>query len=191
MKKQIVAAVKMLLILTVVTGVIYPLIITGIAEVAFPSKANGSLIASNGKIVGSELIGQGTDSVIYFHGRPSSVGYNPMPSGGSNWGPIADTLRKIMDGNRNDFIKANGLDSNATVPVEMITASASGLDPDISPEAARLQIGRVASARHFSAEQTEKLRQLVESMVTPPQFGILGEPRVNVLALNIALDSLK
>jgi K+-transporting ATPase ATPase C chain len=191
MKKQIIAAVKMLLLLTLVTGVIYPLVITGIAQIVFPAKANGSLIASNGRVIGSGLIGQGLDSVIYFHSRPSAVGYNPMPSGGSNWGPTADTLRKIMDANRTAFIHDNGLDSNATVPIEMITASASGLDPDISPEAVRMQVNRVASARHFSAEQTEKLRHLVESMVTPPQFGILGDSRINVLALNLAVDSLK
>ncbi len=200
-KKQIASAIKMLLALTLLTGVVYPLIMTGICRIAYPDKSDGSIVrVQNGMPVGSRLLAQEFDSTIYFHPRPSAVGYNapmsagsnlPASSGGSNWGPIADTLRTIINSNRAGFIHDNGLDPSSPVPNDIVTSSGSGLDPDISPDAARIQINRVASARHFAPSQTEQLKALVESKVQAPQFGILGDSRVNVLDLNLALDAMK
>ena len=184
-------ALKIFLVFTILTGVIYPLLVTGIAQVVFPHQANGSLILKDNKVIGSELIGQQSDSTIYFTSRPSAIGNNPLPSGGSNYGLTNAKLKAQVIERRNKFIAFNQLDKNAEVPSDMLFASASGLDPHISPEAAQLQINRIVTARHFSNVQKQKLKTLVEEMSETPQLTCLGESRVNVLLLNIALDKLK
>ena len=184
-------ALKIFLVFTILTGVLYPLLVTGIAQVVFPHQANGSLILKDNKIIGSELIGQQSDSTTYFTSRPSAIGNNPLPSGGSNLGLTSKKLKDQFTERKNKFIAFNHLDINAEVPSEMLFASASGLDPHISPEAAELQINRIATARSFSNVQKQKLKSLVENMSEAPQLACLGESRVNVLLLNIALDKLK
>lgn len=184
-------ALKIFLVFTILTGILYPLLVTGIAQVVFPHQANGSLILKDNKIIGSELIGQQFDSTIYFSSRPSAIGNNPLPSGGSNLGLTSAKLKAQVAERKNKFITFNQLDKNVEVPSEMLFASASGLDPHISPEAAELQIDRIAKARSFSNVQKQKLKSLVEKMSEAPQLTCLGESRVNVLLLNIALDKLK
>jgi K+-transporting ATPase ATPase C chain len=188
MKTQFIAALKFLLIMTVITGMVYPLVMTGIAQLVYPSKANGSLIIKDGKIIGSELIGQRSDSSIYFSPRPSATGYNPIPSAASNYGPTSDTLRKLVDARRIAFGKMNSVQDILSIPSEMIFASGSGLDPHISPEAALLQVDRIAEARHFDNGQKEKLLSDLKALTEGPQFFILGEARINVLSLNLKLD---
>jgi len=184
-------ALKIFLVFTILTGILYPLLVTGIAQVVFPHQANGSLILKDNKIIGSELIGQQSDSTIYFSSRPSAIGNNPLPSGGSNLGLTSKKLKDQVTERKNKFIAFNQLDKNVEVPSEMLFASASGLDPHISPEAAELQISRIAKARSFSNVQKQKLKSLVEKMSEAPQLTCLGENRVNVLLLNIALDKLQ
>ena len=184
-------SIKIFLVFTILTGVVYPLLVTGIAQVVFPHQANGSLILKDNKIIGSELIGQQSDSTIYFTSRPSAIGNNPLPSGGSNYGLTSAKLKAQFIERKSKFIAFNQLDKNAEVPSEMLFASASGLDPHISPEAAELQINRIATARHFSNVQKERLKTLVDKTIETPQLTCLGESRVNVLLLNIALDKLK
>lgn len=184
-------ALKIFVIFTILTGIVYPLLVTGIAQVVFPHQANGSLILKDNKIIGSELIAQQSDSTIYFTSRPSAIAYNPIPSGGSNYGLTNVKLKNQVTERKNKFIQFNQLDKNIEIPSEMLFASASGLDPHISPEAAGLQINRIAKARDFSNVQKQKLRMLVEKMSEVPQLGCLGENRVNVLLLNIRLDELK
>jgi K+-transporting ATPase ATPase C chain len=190
MKTQSIIAVKFLLVMTTLTGIIYPVFITGIAQLIFPHKANGSLIAKNGKIIGSELIGQKFDSSIYFWSRPSAVDYNPIPSGASNFGPISGKLKKLVHYNRIAFAAANGIVDTITVPPEMLYASASGLDPHISTGAAIMQIDRVARSRNFNNDQEQKLVQLIKMLTEPPQFRCLGEKRINILLLNLKLDEI-
>ena len=190
MKTHLWNSLKMLLVMTVFMGLIYPLVMTAIGQIVFPEQANGSMIRINGKLVGSKLIGQNFTSDKYFWPRPSAIGYNPLPSGGSNYGPTSDTLKKLVELRRSEFIRLNGLSPNTKVPPDMLYASGSGLDPDISPESAELQIDRVARARGFDSLQTVELQKLVKSHIVKPQLGFLGDPRVNVLELNIALDSL-
>jgi K+-transporting ATPase ATPase C chain len=190
MKTQMIIALKFLMVMTLLTGIIYPLLMTGIAQVSFPSKANGSLIMKDGKIIGSELIGQKFDSSIYFWSRPSAIGYNPIPSGASNYGPTSDTLRKLVNARRLNFATANSIPDGLTVPIEMVFASGSGLDPHISPEAAQLQVDRISEARHFNSDQKQRLLQSVKDMSEKPQFLFLGEERINVLLLNMELDKI-
>ena len=190
MKTQTMIALKFLLVMIILTGIIYPLVMTGIAQVAFPSKSNGSLIIKDGKVIGSELIGQKFDSTIYFWSRPSAIGYNPGPSGASNYGPTSDTLRKLVNARKEYFAKNNSVSNLTDVPLEMIFASGSGLDPHISPAAAQFQIERIALARHFDNSQKQKLVETVKSLTENPQFLILGEERINVLKLNIELDKI-
>ena len=188
MKKQSIIALKFLLVMTILTGIIYPLIMTGVAQVSFPSKANGSLVMKDGKIIGSELIGQKFDTTIYFWSRPSAIGYNPIPSGASNYGPTSDTLKKQVKLRRLLFASKNSRTDKMVIPKEMIFASGSGLDPHISPEAALMQVDRVAKARNFDSDKKQKLIQCVKSLSEAPQFLCLGEERINVLVLNIELD---
>lgn len=190
MKKQTIIALKFLVVMTVLTGILYPLIMTGVAQVAFHSKANGSLITKDGKVIGSELIGQKFDSTIYFWSRPSATGYNPIPSSGSNYGPTSDTLRKLTDIRRSKFASANSVNDIYSIPKEMIFASGSGLDPHISPEAALMQVDRVVAARHLSNNQKEELLKEIKDLTEGPQFLYLGEPRINVLDLNLATDKI-
>jgi len=189
--KTLSIALKIFLIFTVLTGILYPLLVTGIAQVVFPHQANGSLILENNKIIGSELIGQQFDSTIYFMSRPSAIGNNPIPSGGSNLGLTSAKLMAQVAERKAKFITFNKLEKDAEVPSEMLFASASGLDPHISPEAAQLQINRIATARYFNSIQKQKLKTLVNNRIETPQLGCLGESRVNVLLLNIALDKIK
>jgi K+-transporting ATPase ATPase C chain len=168
----------MLALMTVVLGLGYPFVVWGVAQVAFPNQANGSLIERDGKVIGSELIGQNFSSAKYFHGRPSAAGngYDASASGGSNLGP---TSAKLID-----RVKADA--GEESIPADLVTASASGLDPHISPAAAEFQIDRVASARKISDKQ---VRDLISEFTEGRTFGFLGETRVNVLKLNLALDS--
>ena len=193
--KTFLPAARLFIALTVLTGVIYPLVVTGIAKAVFLKQANGSLVTVHGKVVGSELLAQRFGGDNYFWARPSAgddgTNYATVASSASNLGPTSSKLADAASSHIAVFRSANGLATNAPVPADMVFASGSGLDPHISPEAARLQIGRVAGARKFSPEQKQKLSTLVEQSIEPPQLGFLGEPRVNVLKLNLAVDSLK
>jgi len=191
MTKQIIVSLKMLGIMTVLLGVIYPLFMTGIAQLAFPSKANGSLVEINGTVRGSELIGQKTDSAEWFHSRPSATDYNTLPSGASNLALTNKKLYDLVQARKQKLIEENNLSKDVAIPSEMLFASASGLDPHISPEAAKMQINRIADARGFSEEQKKQLNNLVAQLTETPQYGIFGCARVNVLALNLELDRLK
>ena len=196
MLREIRPAIVLLLVLTAITGLAYPLAMTGIASAIFPAQAQGSLIERDGKVVGSALIGQEFKDDKYFHGRPSatlapdpndstktvSAPYNAANSGGSNLGP---TSKALADRLKEDVDKLKAENPNAAAPVDLVTTSASGLDPDISPEAAQFQVPRVAKARNMPDDQ---VRQLVASSTQGRLLGLLGEPRVNVLALNLALD---
>ncbi|MEX3811595.1 potassium-transporting ATPase subunit KdpC [Paraburkholderia sp. BR13439] len=177
-------------VLTVVTGLAYPAVMTAFGQAAFHQQANGSLIEQNGKVVGSTLIGQQFDAPQYFWGRLSATSpmpYNPQNSGGSNLGPNNPALLDEIKG-RLDALKAAGTDMSKPVPVDLVTSSGSGLDPEISPAAAEYQLARVAQARHLAPSDVQAL---VERYTTGRQFGVLGEPRVNVLKLNLALDEMK
>jgi K+-transporting ATPase ATPase C chain len=197
MLKQIRPALMLMIAFTVITGLIYPLAITGIAGVLFPHQAGGSLVEKDGKVIGSELIGQNFADAKYFHGRPSATTdtdpndatktvpapYNAQNSAGSNYAPTAKALVDRVKGDA-DTLKA---ENSAPIPVDLVTASASGLDPDITPAAAAFQVPTVAKARNLSVE---KVQQLVDDNTEGRTLGLLGERRVNVLKLNLALDAL-
>lgn len=198
MLSQIRPAILMLLAMTVITGLAYPLAMTGIAELVFPHQANGSLVEHDDRIIGSSLIGQNFVGENYFHGRPSATvdtdpkdstktipsPYNAQNSVGSNAGPTSKSLLDRVKGDTATLAKEN---PSSPVPVDLVTTSASGLDPDITPAAALFQIPRVAKARHLTVD---RVRQLVEAHTEGRLFGIIGEPHINVLGLNLALDAL-
>jgi K+-transporting ATPase ATPase C chain len=188
--KTLIISLKAFLFFTVLTGVIYPLFVTGFAQLVFPSKANGSLIINDNKIIGSELIGQQFDSSIYFTSRPSAISYNPLPSGGSNYGLTNSKLKQQVNERKQHFIEFNQLESLTEIPAEMLFASASGLDPHISKQSALLQVNRIANARNFGVAQKQKLIACVNRFTENPQILVLGEERVNVLLLNLELDKI-
>jgi K+-transporting ATPase ATPase C chain len=190
MLRQIINAFAMLLVFTVITGLVYPLAMTGLAQALLPYQANGSIIVQDGKPIGSALIGQSFTSANYFHGRPSAAGtdgYDATSSGGSNLGPTSKKLVDTVTDNIAKVREENQLEETQLVPSDLVLASGSGLDPDISPEAAYVQIERIANERGVSAGE---VRNLVDHHVKNRQLGIFGEPRVNVLELNLALDTL-
>ena len=188
-------ACRMLLVLSVLAGLVYPLFVTAIATLAFPVKASGSLVLNRGQPVGSALLAQRFAADKYFWSRPSAgddgTNYATLPSGASNLGPTSSNLALLVRARFERFRAAHGVPGDVAVPPEMVFASGSGVDPHISPASARMQIQRVARARQLHAATTERLRRLVEQSVEPPQLGFLGEPRVNVLGLNLALDQLQ
>ncbi len=185
MKKNLLIAVLMTIATTVLLGLIYPLVVTGFAQIIFPDKANGQLIQRNGQVVGSRLIGQPFGGPGYFHSRPSAAGngYDAANSGGSNLGP---TNQKLVDRFKQDLSRLQAENPGKPVPIDLLTTSASGLDPDISPAGAEFQVPRVARERGMSEDA---VRQLVARHTEGRQLGFLGEPRVNVLELNLALDA--
>ena len=190
MKTQISIALKFLLAMTILTGIIYPLLMTGLVQIAFPSQSNGSLIMKDGKVIGSELIGQKLDSTIYFWSRPSAIGYNPIPSGASNLGPTSKVLKKQVDDQRKAFATSNSITDSRTIPTEIIFASGSGLDPHISPKAALMQVDRVVKARLFNTEKKQQILNMITKLSEGPQFSFFGDDRINVLDLNLELDKL-
>jgi K+-transporting ATPase ATPase C chain len=182
MKKNLVTAILMTLATTILLGIIYPLVVTGLAQVLFHDKANGQLIEANGRIIGSRIIGQGFSGPGYFHSRPSAVNYDAANSNGSQLGP---TNKKLIDRVQGDVTALQGENPNIPVPIDLVTASASGLDPEITPAGAEFQIHRVAVER--KVPETDIVR-LVSEHTARRTLGLLGEPRVNVLELNLALD---
>ena len=187
MKTQLRPAITLLVLFTLITGVVYPILVTGIAQMAFPHQANGSLIEKDGVVIGSELIGQQFDDPKYFWGRPSAAGYNAAASSGSNYGAMNPALLDSVQAHI-DALKAADPDNTLPIPVDLVTASGSGLDPHISVASALYQVHRVASARGL--DEAEVIA-LVDQYTEGRQFGFLGEPRVNVLLLNLALDGLQ
>lgn len=190
MKRTLLIAFRMTFLTLLVTGVAYPLVITGVAQLAFPGAADGSLVVSGGQVVGSELIGQGFVSDRYFHSRPSAAGengYDASASSASNLGPTSRDLIEAVSDRVDQVVATEPGVRRGTVPVDLVTSSGSGLDPDISPDAAMLQVARVARVRGLDRGV---VHGLVEQHVKPRQLGVLGEPRVNVLELNLALDAL-
>ena len=188
MKTTIFISIKIFLVMTVLTGIIYPLILFVIGQTIFPENANGSLITKNGKIIGSELIGQNFKSDIYFHSRPSAINYNPLPSGGSNLSVTSTELKLRTKQNIADFDSVNQINGLQKIPKEMIYASGSGLDPHISAEAAILQVNRICKARNLTIEENKEIRSMIDQSVEGRGLGFLGEPRINVLKLNMILD---
>jgi K+-transporting ATPase ATPase C chain len=189
--RTILTSLKILAFFTILTGVVYPLAITGIGQLFFPKEANGNIVKNDGTKVGSLLIGQDFDSTIYFWPRPSAISYDPLPSGGSNYGITNPKQVTLVAERKERFIAANHISNDSTIPSEMVFASASGLDPHISPEAARLQSNRVAAARNFNEAQKQKLDELIGNLTEKPQFLFLGQERVNVLLLNLETDKIK
>lgn len=188
--KLILQAFLMVVVLSIVTGLFYPMLTTALAVVFFPAQSHGSLSYTDGQVSGSRLIGQNFTNRTNFWPRPSATNYSAMPSGASNLNPISGTLRTLIDTRRESFQSAHGLNAGDITPGEMLFASGSGLDPDISPEAALLQIGRIAKERNFTDEQKLALASLVEHATIARQFGFLGSNRVNVLHLNQELERL-
>ena len=189
MIKHLVTSLRVTIVSVILLGLIYPLVMTAVAQVIFPWQANGSMIVVNGKIAGSAIIGQLWRKPQYFHGRPSAAGkgYDPTATGGTNYGP---TSKKLIDSTKATIaqLKKDNPDASEPPPIDLVTSSGSGIDPDVTPAAAYWQAPRVAKARHMSLSS---LNALVANHVQGRTFGFLGEPRVNVLELNLALDGIK
>jgi potassium-transporting ATPase KdpC subunit len=188
--KVLMQATKAVLILTLICGVAYPIAITAISQIAFPKRANGSLIIAEGNTVGSELIGQNFEKPENFWGRPSAIGYNPTPSGASNMNPVGEKLKTAVKERYEKLRQYHASLSLGSVPKDILFSSASGVDPDISPEAAYFQIERIAQYRRLTSEQIANLRKVIKNSIQSPYLWSLGEPRVNVLKLNIYLKNL-
>jgi K+-transporting ATPase ATPase C chain len=191
MKRQIITGLRFLVLMIILTGLVYPGLVTIITSIFSPNEAQGSLVIRNGVIIGSKLIGQNFDSQKYFWSRPSFNNYNPLPSGASNLGLTNPLLINMVIQREKDFSQANKIKEDLNIPPEMVTASASGLDPHISPTAALLQISRIAQARGMDKVEQDKLIDLVNDLTENRQFAFLGEPRINVFLLNLKIDSLK
>ena len=189
--RTIITSLRAIFILTVLTGIVYPALMITLSHFIFPLRANGSLVIVNGEILGSELIAQKFHSEKYFWSRPSAIDYNPLPSGASNLGPTSRSLQKVVEQRKTFFIEKNFLSPRTIIPTEMIFSSGSGIDPHISPEAALLQVQRVAFARGFDEVKVNKLRSTIQKTTEPLQFGFLSQPRINVLLLNIELDKIR
>ena len=199
MWNQIRPAIMMIVVFTAITGLIYPLAMTGVAQAVFPHQANGSVVVQNGKVIGSELLGQDFESDKYFHGRPSATSapdpkdasktvpapYNAANSSGSNLGP---TSKALIDRVKDDSAKLQAQNPSQSIPVDLVTTSASGLDPDITPAGALFQVPRIAKARGLPED---RILQLVQSHIEDRVLGVVGEPHVNVLKLNLALDAMQ
>jgi|WetSurMetagenome_2_1015567.scaffolds.fasta_scaffold281856_2 potassium-transporting ATPase KdpC subunit len=183
-------ALRLFIIMTLATGVVYPLLITAIGQLAMPARASGSIVSIAGRTIGSQLIGQKFEEAKYFWPRPSAVDYNPLPSGGSNLSWTSSELRQQVTKRREMLINSTAPSGDSIVPIDLLFSSGSGLDPHISPEAARFQISRILPARGLDAGHRNELIALVDSHTEPRDLGFLGEPRVDVLMLNLALDSL-
>ena len=188
--KDIWSNLKMFVWMSLLTGLIYPLIITGVAQMTMKKKADGDLLAVNGKMIGARLIAQKFESPRYFWPRPSAVDYNPLTSGGSNLGPTSGALKKVVEEREITVAKAQGISDKTTIPVELLFASGSGLDPHISLDAARFQLERVALARGLDENTRKELDKLIYNLSEGRYFGFLGEPCINVLKLNLALDEI-
>ena len=191
MKRQIIIGLRLMVLMIILTGLIYPGLVTVITSIFFPYEAGGSLVECNGVIIGSKLIGQNFESPEYFWSRPSYNNYNPLPSGGSNLSPLNPLLTETIIQRENAFLYLNKTEKGLNIPAEMITASASGLDPHISPTAALLQVDRIANARGMNQEKRDQLVNLVNDLTEERQFSLLGEPRINVFLLNLKIDNLK
>lgn len=182
MKKNLITAVLMTIATTILLGIVYPLVVTGLAQVLFPAKANGQLVSQNGKLVGSRILGQGFTGAGYFHPRPSATNYDASNSNGSQYGP---TNQKLIDRVKGDVATLQAENPGTPIPIDMVTTSASGVDPEVTPAAAAFQVRRVATARKVPEAE---IADLVNRYTLGRTWGLLGEPRVNVLELNLALD---
>ncbi|HEX9935333.1 MAG TPA: potassium-transporting ATPase subunit KdpC [bacterium] len=189
-RHPLVVSFRMLAALTLLCGGLYPLAVTLLAHWMFPGRSNGSPVFIDGRLAGSELIAQNWVGPAYFHGRPSACAYSALPATASNLAPISAALHDSIAQRRSRFLKENGLADNTAVPAEMLFTSGSGLDPHINPQAARLQVERIAAHRHWNIEQTRELEALVKHMTEPRQLGFFGQPRVNVSKLNLMLDRI-
>jgi potassium-transporting ATPase KdpC subunit len=189
--KNIWNTLRMFVWMTLLTGILYPLLITLIAQLTMKKKADGNFIVSNGRIVGAALIAQKFTDDKYFWARPSSIDYNPLPSGGSNLGPTSTDLKKTVDERKDTIIKAQKVQDKAIIPSELLFSSGSGLDPHISPFCAQFQVERIIKARGWNEEVAKQaITQLIKQYTDERRFGFLGEPCINVLRINLALDEL-
>jgi K+-transporting ATPase ATPase C chain len=189
MKTIFLPALRLFIVLTMLTGVLYPIAMTILAQLIFPHQANGSMLEKNGGTIGSELIGQKFSSDKYFWSRPSAIDYIPLPSGGSNLSPTSKALQDSTNNRKTRFIRQNYLIPATVIPNDMLFASASGLDPHISPGAAFLQVTRIILARGFDSINALQVNDLVQRSIESPQWKIFGQERINVLKLNLALDN--
>lgn len=190
MVKHLQNSLLMVAAFTLICGVAFPLLVTGIAAVIAPSQRNGSMIVVNGQVVGSSFIGQAWTSEKYFHGRPSAVGYQPLPSGGTNRTVASKAFRKDVDALRDSLALLNDV-KGASIPSDLVMTSASGIDPHISPQSARVQVARVMKARGLATSRRAEVEQIIDASTDQPLLGILGMEHVNVLRLNLAMDAMR
>lgn len=190
MKKEVLTGLRLIFLMTIILGIIYPLLTLFVAQIFFPTKASGSFIAKSGKYSGSILIGQCFNSERYFNARPSAVNYNPMPSAATNLSQTSKMLDSLFKERKRRFVVFNSLSQNDDIPAEMLFASASGVDPHITPRAAFLQIDRIIRVRGFSISQKERLLSVIDNLIQKPQLGFMGNSVINVLLLNIELDKI-